>query len=559
MSNNPLIPFLYDHPWTSERLLDAIFGPGFKRMALPSKTRTVRVPGVGTCFGVKREKLSSVPGVRRRERAKRFLLEKYGGDIAWRGGSPGGWYSDALALVGQKHKYWIRIWVDSGAVAVEALPFLHPPPARFAPNMVDMVITTDTERAELIKRQIRSHWKRGRRNVLIHHQDEGGYLRIDKYQQHPRGRPLSSKEVSGQVAKQRRKRLENVRHEQVIGRVFTELRKVDFELLKYVGDNPHFSVGDLANLLSRSVTGGDEPKLTPHLIKEKAEKRFSILQKKGLIERANAPLLGLKVSALGLEVLAKYWGISQESVRRFHPWPQKRKGGEVIYSERALNHISQHTQGVQQFVFGLLDNAWRLAQPYGGVDVYLETIIGRRIYFKDLSSGEYDFVIPDAVINLSFWRRTWRDGKVHEDKNYFSESQIFLEIDRATNPITRLEERIQKYGKIWRGLSGNPVQVWVIDVSPWREKEILEMLEAAGVNGWTVLVERLQLDEDDPWWERFSHKPGALPHDKHAGVAPLRKIWRNTADYKLHELLDHAPWKQEMSLSSPIKETPRGY
>jgi len=559
MSNNPLIPFLYDHPWTSERLLEAIFGAVFKQMSLPSKTRTVTVPGVGTCCGVKREKLSSVPGVRRRERAKRFLLEKYGDEIAWRGGSPGGWRSDALALVGQQHKYWIRIWVDSGAVAVEALPFLHPPPARFAPNMVDMVITTDMERAELIKRQILSHWKRGKRNVLIHHQDEGRYLRIDKYQQPPRGRLLSSKEVSGQIAKQRRKRLENVRHEQVIGRVFTELHKVDFELLKYVGDNPHFSVGDLAILLSRSVTGGNDPNLTPQLVKEKAEKRFSVLQKKGLIKRANAPLLGLKVSALGLEMLAKYWGINQESMRRFHPWPQKRKGGEVIYSGRALNHISQHTRGVQQFVFGLLDNAWRLAQPYGGVDVYLETIIGRRIYFKDLSSGEYDFVIPDAVINLSFWRRMWRDGKVHEDKNYFSYAQLFLEIDRATNPITRLEERIQKYGKIWRGLSGNPAQVWVIDGSPWREKEILEMLEAAGVNGWTVLVERLRLDKDDPWWERFSHKPGALPYIKHGGVAPLRKIWRNTADYKMHHLLGHAPWKRVMSQTKPITDVPRGY
>jgi hypothetical protein len=260
-----------------------------------------------------------------------------------------------------------------------------------------------------------------------------------------------------------------------------------------------------------------------------------------------------------MEVLAKYWGVSQEHMRRFHPWPQKQKGRNVIYSEKALTHIKQHTREVQRFIFGLLDNAWRLSKIYGGVDVYLETIIGKRIYFKDLSSGEYDFVIPDAVIDLSFWRRMWRDGKVGEDKIYFSESQLFLEIDRATNPITRLEERIQKYGKIWRGLSGNPAQVWVIDVSPWREKEILEMMEEAGIEGWTVLVERLQLDEGDPWWARFSHKAGTLPYNKHAGVAPMRKIWRNTRDYKMHHLLGHAPWEREMSLSAPIKEAPRGY
>ncbi|MFO7944280.1 MAG: hypothetical protein R6U51_08285 [Anaerolineales bacterium] len=95
------------------------------------------------------------------------------------------------------------------------------------------------------------------------------------------------------------------------------------------------------------------------------------------------------------------------------------------------------------------------------MDVYLETIIGKRIYFKDLSSRAYDFVIPDTATQLSFWRRMWRDGSVHEGLIHFSESEVFLEIDRATNPITRLEDRIKKYGKIWRGLSGNPAQAWV--------------------------------------------------------------------------------------------------
>lgn len=85
------------------------------------------------------------------------------------------------------------------------------------------------------------------------------------------------------------------------------------------------------------------------------------------------------------------------------------------------------------------------------------------------------------------------------------------------------------------------------------------MLETAGINGWTVLTERLKLDEGDPWRELFSHKPGALSHDKHDGFAPLREIWRNTEDYRMHHLLGHAPWAQEMSLSGPIKETPRGY
>ena len=168
-------------------------------------------------------------------------------------------------------------------------------------------------------------------------------------------------------------------------------------------------------------------------------------------------------------------------------------------------------------------------------------------------------MIPDAAVDLSFWRKTWRDGQVHDPKIVFSQANLLLEVDRATNPITRLKSRIKKYGRIWHSLSGNPVQAWVIYGSPWREKEILEMLGEAGINGWTVLAERLILGKDDPWWERFSCKEGTLPFAKHQGRAPLRKIWRKVGDYELHYLLDHAPWERKMSQSKPWVRVLRSY
>ena len=560
---NALVRFLYDYPWTSAPILDAVFGPKFKRLARAKETRSVTVPGVGTCYGVKQEKLSSVPGVRRRDRAKRYILDNYGKDALWNGGSPGLWGSDLLASVGQERIFWIRVWVDNGGAGVEALSFIRPRGLRFAPNLADLILAPTLARAEMVRRQLLSHWPRGKGSALIHARREEEYLRLGEHKasssRKQAGKPLAIKEARKQLAQLRWKRLENRRREQNVGKVFLDLKEVDFDLLKYVGDNPLFSTDELATLVSHSVTGSWGSGAGPDASMKKARHRFFALEEKGLIERAAPPMLGMKVSALGLEVLAKYWGIHQEHMRRFHPWPQKRKGGNVVYSEKALTHIKHHTLEVQRFVFGLLDSAWRLHKPHGGVDVFLETIIGKRIYFKDLSTGKYDFVIPDAVIDLSFWRRSWRDGKVHEDKTYFSESQLFLEIDRATNPITRLEERIQQYGKIWRGLSGNPAQVWVIDGSPWREKEILEMLGKAGINGWTVLVERLRLERDDPWWGRFSHKQGALPYDKHGGVAPLRKVWRNTEDYRMYHLLGHAPWEREMFQTKPFTDVPRGY
>ncbi len=140
---------------------------------------------------------------------------------------------------------------------------------------------------------------------------------------------------------------------------------------------------------------------------------------------------------------------------------------------------------------------------------------------------------------------------MHDPRIVFSEASLLLEIDRATNPIGRLADRSLKYGRIWRSLSGNPVQVWVIDGTYWREKEILEIMEEAGIKGWTVLLERLQLDNRAPWWDRFLYKQG--------GLAPLRKIWRRVGDYELHHLLDHAPWEREMSQSKPMVSVPRSY
>jgi hypothetical protein len=560
---NSLVAFLYDYPWTSGPVLETLFGSRFEKLAKPKETRTILIPGVGVCWGVKQEKLSSIPGVRRREQAKLHLINNYGKDTLWIGGSPGPWGSDLLARVGDRRKFWIRVWVDNEGPGVGALPFLHPVPARFAPNMVDLILTISVERAELIKRQLESLWTRGSKHALIYYSQEDDYLKFGNSRTYdgvrPSGQVVTAGEVSSAISEKRWKRLENIRHEQVIGKLFLDLTEVDFALLKYAGDNPLYSIDDLSLLVSSSITG-DPTSARLSKAKLNAKQRYLSLAKRGLIVSAAPPLAGNKVSALGLEVLAKYWGVGQESMRRFHAWPQKQteKAG-IVYSERALTYIKDHTRLVQQFTFGLIDNAWRLQEEHGGVDVYLETIIGKRIYYKDLAAGNFDWVIPDAAIDIAFWRRTWRDGHVDDPRIVFSEASLLLEVDRATNPITRLSERVQKYGRIWRSLSGNPVQVWVIDGTHWREKEILKMMEEAGINGWAVLLERLKLDKWDPWWDRYSHKEGTLPYNKHGGLAPLRKIWRRAGDYELHHLLDHAPWEREMSQSKPMTKVVRGY
>ena len=103
---NALVTFLYDYPWSSRPVLESIFGLHFERLAKTRETRTIQIPGLGTCWGVKQEKLSSIPGVRRRELAKLHLINDFGKDALWTGSSPGPWGSDLLARAGDKKNHW---------------------------------------------------------------------------------------------------------------------------------------------------------------------------------------------------------------------------------------------------------------------------------------------------------------------------------------------------------------------------------------------------------------------------------------------------------------------
>ena len=161
----------------------------FEKLAKSKETRSIQIPGVGTCWGVKTEKLSSIPGVRRRELAKRYLINSLNKNALWNGSSPGPWGSDLLVRAGNKQKHWFRVWVDNEGADVGALPFLHPVPARFAPNLLDLIITGAGERAKLINRQLALLWSRGNKKALIYYQNEGGYLQFKNYQDRTGNRP----------------------------------------------------------------------------------------------------------------------------------------------------------------------------------------------------------------------------------------------------------------------------------------------------------------------------------------------------------------------------------
>ena len=51
---NALLDFLYDHPWSSQAVLELVFGEAFSRLATAKEIRVITVPGVGDCWAVHR-------------------------------------------------------------------------------------------------------------------------------------------------------------------------------------------------------------------------------------------------------------------------------------------------------------------------------------------------------------------------------------------------------------------------------------------------------------------------------------------------------------------------
>ena len=86
----------------------------------------------------------------------------FGADPVYKGRSPGIladmelWFSNVF----------YRIWVDMGGLAPESLRFITNPPDNFQPNIIDIVVTLDQKRIELLSTQIRLHFKQNNVSIL---------------------------------------------------------------------------------------------------------------------------------------------------------------------------------------------------------------------------------------------------------------------------------------------------------------------------------------------------------------------------------------------------------
>ena len=87
------------------------------------------------------------------------------------------------------------------------------------------------------------------------------------------------------------------------------------------------------------------------------------------------------------------------------------------------------------------------------------------------------------------------------------------------------------------------------------------MMREKGIDGWTVLMERLVLEENHSWWT--THIPVSmnvgrlkvgLKYEAIGGMAPWREIWNTVDGPGEKPLLGVQPWqKRELRRSPPRK------
>ena len=73
IGENSIYEFLELHPWSREDILKKVFGKHFQRLIRAKEVRKRDILGLGTCYAIKTEKISSLPGAHRYNIARQYL------------------------------------------------------------------------------------------------------------------------------------------------------------------------------------------------------------------------------------------------------------------------------------------------------------------------------------------------------------------------------------------------------------------------------------------------------------------------------------------------------
>lgn len=562
-SASPLVLVLRRHPFVSRDLLVNLLGRRRLETLLAeerSRIQGVEVAGLGFCHAESNEPKATLLGLWRYHIARGYALGLMGPAAVLQGASPG---IEADGEFCWRQRRW-RVWVDTGVCAPEALRFVHEPPFSYRGGVRDLIVTLRADRLDQVARLVERTWSAKSRPVNMFQvgvdRDGGIAPGKERIVIRPRRRGAVktwSSPTSRELERAWSRRQKGDRHRSLLGEIARKLEAQDWDLLVRVGSNPLMTFRELA-----VMTGPDASQ------QEQTIRRLKELEGMLLVEIPPSPVPEVtregrrSLTWRGVELLAHHAGSSLKIFSARQPWPLRRdarKKGKMIYSLRWLRSQGEHQRKVREFALATLEGARRVSRDTGGVDVEIVTTIGGRIAYEDqgaFASQGIQFIAPDALLQARAWDAPWLDGRVGRKKE-LCRRILLVEVDRSTMAIDRLAERLNRYVDVWHALGElHPLLIWVVDGTPYREAQILELMKERRLDGRTATVERLRLPADDTWWlvnypsdRGYSGPISGLRVTEFGSLCPWRPIWHKLGVPGHQNLLDVAPWKRMVTSS----------
>ena len=586
LNNKTLVTLLTLHPWLNAALLVEIMGEQKLSQALvieEKQIQSVQVPDYGTCYALGDELLIGILSLRRIQMVRDFVLNVMGAETFFRGGTPTANADGEFLWEGR----WYRIWGDIGFAAPESLRFVRKPPSTFGPQVNDIVVVPNANRADMVAAQVERNWG-GRKEVFIWTAGTEDHKKVKPISRsgkewkidfnvnelvNARTKLLTRKMVFFNRGNMREKEMDEGR-ERILAKtngqnfvpikvapnticplekVFLNMGKKEWNMLVFIGNNPMWNRLEIIQTLGVFENAGPSSLTIPgDGIDDttQASKRLDILKHYKLVSDVKVKWKNQvgrhMVNWRGMELLMEDWGVDTDDFGKFHPWPTNlTESGHRRYSQGWLSKMLKHQSLCRQFALSLVLTGRRISNAYGGAEAEIITTIGSRIFFQDtVINDRIQWISPDASLNFTLYQNPV--NKQGGTTQVLSQHLLYVEIDRATNSLSRVAEKFDKYKYILGvGAHGDPVLVWVIDGGASREKYLLDEMNRLGIPGWTVTVGRLLLSIRDPWWEKTYVLGGNVKsdYDSVGGLAPYRKIWMSTkTGYDLLPLLNYEPW-----------------
>lgn len=528
-----ILPFLQRYPWAEHNFLVDVFSPTRLEIMLNNAGDSVQkreFSGIGLCYVLANEANQTAFGAWRYHFVRRFILNLKGTAAILTGFSPtpsadGEFFWDGTC--------W-RVWADISNVAPEALSFIQHPPRGFGDGVRDIVLTHNPSRFPTLAAQINLKWPGSTKEVHLLHPDSGVHRLVSPSSSFGKAWTQYTQEELAAYFERRRKMADLRLNENKLAPLAAAFSLIDWMLLAEAGNNPFMDAWELAYVVTLRLvlpSNRDHRYLMDKLAVAKGEVKRLIDNNILAIISGSKSFNRLVPSWQGLLMYAMYLGVEKDDMLRFQPWPQKlnEKNDHLEYSKQWLKRLDDHQSLGRQFALALTFGARTIGNALGWPVIDPATTIASRLVYQYTDTwhdNKREWVTPDGLIYASIYRGSTEKGPAVE----LISRALFVEIDRATNPITRLDRRMDRYARVWPSLkNANPTLVWVIDGTENRERQILQKMRARGLDGWTVSIDRLRIAFDDPAWTLAPPVFGEVEYDAVGGLSPYRAIWQHTS------------------------------